>query len=153
MRYTCCASLRQGFLFQVSLAVSSGAFLSAIVLTQYLPYSRAYVCISTPLQSGLGFLGHRSIRRYLVGTYSLHRPSARTHLWLLRSDPLFSETLRVLCYPPDTIADGHELKGCLTHFGACSWTTPLRYRYHFGQAYYPALACLLYRWVSHTFVY
>jgi len=94
--------LRQGFLFQVSLAISSGAFLSAIVLTQYPPYSWAYVCISTPLQSGLGFLGHRPNRWYLVGTYSLHRPFTRTHLWLLRSDLLFSETLRDLCYPPDT---------------------------------------------------
>jgi len=95
--------LRQGFLFQVSLAISSGAFLSAIVFTQYLPYSRAYVSISTSLQSGFGFLGHRSVRWYLVGTYSLHRPFTRTHLRLLRSDLLFSETLRDLCYPPSTL--------------------------------------------------
>jgi hypothetical protein len=109
MRYTWCASFRQGFMFQVSLARSSGAFLSAIVLTQYLPYSRAYVSLSTSLQSGLRFLGHRSNRRYLVGTYSFHRPSTRTDLWLFRSDLLFSETLRDLCYPPNTLADGYEL--------------------------------------------
>ena len=57
MRYTACSSFRQGSWFQVSLAGSvgfvsfpvGGAFLFAIVLTQYLPENRVYVSLSWAL--------------------------------------------------------------------------------------------------------
>src|ERR671939_51870 len=68
MRYTCCSNLRQGSVRQASLVgstdcwLSCRAFLFAIRLTQYLPYSRTHVCISVSFPHGVGFLGHRSTR-------------------------------------------------------------------------------------------
>jgi hypothetical protein len=62
MRYTCCSSFRQGSSRQAPLisfvSVGDDVFLSAILLTLHLPYSRVYVCISVTLHDGVGFLDH-----------------------------------------------------------------------------------------------
>src|SRR5258708_37791410 len=79
MRYTCCSNLRQGSLRQASLVGSTGfwlscrAFLFAIRLTQYPPYSRTHVSISVSFPHGVGFLGHRS-----TGGIGWHRLTVST---------------------------------------------------------------------------
>ncbi len=67
MRNTCCSSFRQGSLFQASLVgstgivrLSCGAFLSAIVLTLYLPYNRVHVSLSSSFPRGICFLDNLS---------------------------------------------------------------------------------------------
>lgn len=69
MRYTDFSSLRQGSRFQVSLAGSvcfggfscGGAFLFAIVLTQYLPENRVHVSLSVGFPDSVCFLNNRSV--------------------------------------------------------------------------------------------
>lgn len=65
MRYTCCSSLRQGNLRQLSLAASSGGLVPAFLpydSSLFLPDHRADVSISTGFPSGVGFFGNPALK-------------------------------------------------------------------------------------------
>lgn len=139
MRYTCCSNLRQGSMRQASLegsAVSGfsfSAFLSAIVLVHYLPYSSAYVCISPGFPRSIGFLGNRPT--VCIGWYLLIASTSNGsntvvppfHLFVLRF-------FQIGCYPPDTLLNGR--KWMPDHFPcvAVNRNQPPGCHYLFGQA-------------------
>jgi hypothetical protein len=69
--------------------VLSGAFLFAILFTQYPPYSRAYVCVSDGFPVGVCFLGRRSTCGLrLVPTRSIDRLRERTRGYFVPSHRL-----------------------------------------------------------------
>src|SRR5438128_3932449 len=137
MRYTCCSNLRQGSLRQASLVGSTNfwlscrAFLFAIRLTQYLPYSRTHVSISVSFPHGVGFLGHRSTEgigwhRLIVSTTDEGRSVVPPFRCLFGA-------------PLDWVLSTDSLLGCVEQSDnpapldlVRSWEC-----HHFGQAWYP----------------
>src|SRR5438876_9224175 len=99
MRKQCRSSFFQGTLFQVSLVgvvrvePLCGAFLSFIILTFYLPYSRVHVSLSPGFPRGICFLDHRPARDISWRLLAQSTFVARVTLQFPRSDLLFCVTV------------------------------------------------------------
>src|SRR5437879_2338868 len=131
MRYTCCSNFRQGGLFQASLVgstwasrLSFGAFLFAILLTFYFPYSRVHVSLSSGFPRGLCFLDHLSAG--CIGWHLLTISTICESYYCGYHVPTlcFLATVDV-CYPPDAsgwmrLTNGHQ-PPCVFTF----WFKPL----------------------------